>query len=59
MREKGGNFKMSLLSNIVRLFLNCLGSTNGLQLWSFTNCLVVVVQIQVQVKVQVQYFLEL
>ena len=23
---KGGNFKMSLLSNIVRLFLNCLGS---------------------------------
>ena len=26
LREKGGNFKMSLLSNIVRLFLNCLGS---------------------------------
>ena len=26
VREKGGNFKMSLLSNIVRLFLNCLGS---------------------------------
>ena len=26
MREEGGNFKMSLLSNIVRLFLNCLGS---------------------------------
>ena len=26
VRDKGGNFKMSLLSNMVRLFLICLGS---------------------------------
>ena len=28
VREKSGNFKMSLLSNILSLFLNCIGSNS-------------------------------
>ena len=38
VREKGGNFKMSLLSNILRLFLNCLGFSLKLASFKGDQC---------------------